>query len=61
MNEFKVSLHCIKNEVFYSGFLYLIKSAGKFGFGTFTEEILNGKLLFLCGANIKALWRYSAH
>ena len=49
--NFQKEQHCTKNEVFHQGFLRKIwPKPWNCGLGHNSEEILNGKLHFLCSA-----------
>ena len=60
-NSFSVALNYTKNEVFHQGFLqYMwLNPQETADFVTFTGEILNGKLHFLCSACTQCLFYYS--
>ena len=53
LRDMSINLRCTKNEVFHQGFLQEMLPNPQFPADliTFTEEILNGKLHFLCSTN----------
>ena len=53
LRDMSINLRCTKNEVFHQGFLQEMLPNPQFPADliTFTEEILTGKLHFLCSTN----------